>query len=424
MKPSIALGLKSFVSKIHPPLPMNPRESQKLLNLLTDSFRRQLDLKHAKPTPTDAHIDSILSSPLLNPKERRKQSPWRSRRDVNALEEVQSSLLLTTPAEYFDNQVASGQASLETARLCLNMELQNAGRSKDSIKLIAESKASASVLHWLWSSGLEESLRFVHDGPFMDDLMPFMVIQGNEYRVMRWIRQLAAPLKRPSPEEIEDSDGMSSEAAKIHTDQEQTTHSSYLSLAVSRPLKALIKAKIKYRSINSAVQAFFDVVKGNDLTMASSSQISIEVLKLIIRPVVARGPSSTGLDIKLYDRLLFFCNGIRSLESYAARLAQQHPTHPDATQSLRLFQSRSWKEEIPLWPTRKRISFANSCLRTAKVLLATGKESDAKWVMNFVQDNFPDEIGVDMTQKARARRGEHFSDCGILQEPARATLSW
>ena len=95
-------ALSTLAAKIHPQLPLSPRESQQLLNLLTTSFRAHLDRAHPQPeTPQDSHagnrsgrrnssparvassyvlatrhMDSILTNPLfaVTPPSQRGQS--------------------------------------------------------------------------------------------------------------------------------------------------------------------------------------------------------------------------------------------------------------------------------------------------------------------------------------------------------------
>lgn len=63
------LAFKSILSKIHHPPTLNPRESRKLLNLLRDSFRRQMEKHHPESSatesnPMDTHFRSLLEGPL------------------------------------------------------------------------------------------------------------------------------------------------------------------------------------------------------------------------------------------------------------------------------------------------------------------------------------------------------------------------
>ena len=54
----------SLASKIHPQLPLTPRESQQLLNLLTTSFRSHLDREHPTAPSERLLLTSASTSPL------------------------------------------------------------------------------------------------------------------------------------------------------------------------------------------------------------------------------------------------------------------------------------------------------------------------------------------------------------------------
>ena len=53
--------LSTLASKIHPQLPLSPRESQQLLSLLTQSFRAHLDREHPSP-PLGEHPESAFTA--------------------------------------------------------------------------------------------------------------------------------------------------------------------------------------------------------------------------------------------------------------------------------------------------------------------------------------------------------------------------
>lgn len=58
MRVTNPLLLKSLISKIHPQLPLNARESDQLLNILKTSFRKHLDVVH--PTEEQRTTNSTL----------------------------------------------------------------------------------------------------------------------------------------------------------------------------------------------------------------------------------------------------------------------------------------------------------------------------------------------------------------------------
>jgi len=137
--------------KLHQPLPLSPRESKQLLELLTVSFREQLDSEHGPsnvadtppahqvkakkatiqpkpyPRPTDRHIESILTNPLFNV--RRKDEATRA---VN-------------PMDTFDRAVGRGMMTPKYAAACLRAERQRLS-SLHPVDLTKVSKILALVL--------------------------------------------------------------------------------------------------------------------------------------------------------------------------------------------------------------------------------------------------------------------------------------
>lgn len=81
MRSSSALLIRSLISKLHPPAPITPRESQQLLRALNGAFRKQLDEAHPAPSSyhesdqsvgpahgrrsASSHVDSLLKHPML-----------------------------------------------------------------------------------------------------------------------------------------------------------------------------------------------------------------------------------------------------------------------------------------------------------------------------------------------------------------------
>ncbi|KAG0649815.1 hypothetical protein D0Z07_3826 [Hyphodiscus hymeniophilus] len=188
--------------KIHPPLPLNPRESKQLLNLLTTSFRQQLDAEHGEfrkdpklsnaqkgqektrrrmrsfsdsnARPTDRHMNLILTNPLfvLNT-------------DGKALAANRD------PMELFDIAVAKGMMTINYARACLNAKKHEIIQSpvptiREGMK---ESGAGLKVLRWLVSSGTANNNDFLMSAPFAQILMEYLVAEGLQEVCWKWIQR-------------------------------------------------------------------------------------------------------------------------------------------------------------------------------------------------------------------------------------------
>lgn len=77
---------------------------------------------------------------------------------------------------------------------------------------------------------------------------------------------------------------------------------------------------------------------------------------------------------------------------FKASLPLNHPLNPDAAPSLRYLRSRSVKTSEKSGPHSRR-HMVSLCLNTAQVLLSNGCQTDASWVMHFLQESFAQEIG-------------------------------
>jgi hypothetical protein len=199
--------LGTLASKLHPQLPLSPRESQQLLTLLTTSFRTHLDREHPTPARADdakavrkgphgqrspspirtsasyasttRHIDSILTNPLFAAKPRRRAS------------EPAAVDVFRDPAGWFMDQIATGAATLPKAAMCLDLldTAAEAASKRHNGKTIAFRLAE-----WLQSSGLDSSREFIglfssnkdFSGRSMARLLALLLAQGETAAPWRW----------------------------------------------------------------------------------------------------------------------------------------------------------------------------------------------------------------------------------------------
>ncbi|KAF2473489.1 uncharacterized protein BDR25DRAFT_218153, partial [Lindgomyces ingoldianus] len=199
-------------SKIHPQLPLSPRESEQLLALLTSSFRAHLDREHPvalaedtqksrprkhslsngrNPAPhrplqssrntANQHVESILTNPLFSVRPRRMAS------DPAKLDAQQ---VLENPLGWFLDQVAAGGADIPKAAMTLNMLKSNATTAeiKRPTDGQHQSNAGAKIAEWLWSSSVENSKAFLEypRKSFLGNLIPLLLKEGEEAPLWRW----------------------------------------------------------------------------------------------------------------------------------------------------------------------------------------------------------------------------------------------
>ena len=207
-------GLKSLVSKLHPQLPLSPKESQRLLTALTSSFRKQLDEAHPQQAQdedvrpkldresfrrpgfhglhtssasfADRHLASVLTNPLLAKNAGDENPDAAYEKAKSELEENPDKDPILVLEEYQDK----GTATIALADLCLRtfqaslLDLLKDERQQK----VAEAKAGVRTLRWLSGSGLYASESFAQDRKFMGALVSMLIEEGEEQLLWDWLR--------------------------------------------------------------------------------------------------------------------------------------------------------------------------------------------------------------------------------------------
>ncbi|KAK1076488.1 hypothetical protein LTR33_008901 [Friedmanniomyces endolithicus] len=212
MKGSTVLrSWKDWASKLHPQLPLSPKESHRLLTALTGSFRRHLDEVHPTTAPdsklklgavsvlttsphaihssaisADKHLASVLTNPLLN-----KRRPNVSTPDQD-LANAKAELLMNPakiPVEVLEEYNARGAATIPIARLCLHTFEDSLARlSIDKQReAVAEAEPGRRTLLWLWRSGLYQTETFRQSGSFMHLLTFALMREGLDKYLWEWL---------------------------------------------------------------------------------------------------------------------------------------------------------------------------------------------------------------------------------------------
>ena len=380
MKVLQALSLKGLASKIHPPLSFNRRESQKLLLLLSQSFRQHLDREHpygpsAKTTYTDQHFQSIFSNPLFNAEQKTTASRRPTHRKYGyTLEGVQELAQEPSPLQSFVDHMAAGTATISLARFCLAIQKRRLCLlpKEKAGSALKTSQTGAIMLSWLWSSGMETSLKFCSDKMFINLLMPFLVAEGREARVLQWLRYLS--LKATTLTGQERSESM---------------------MIQSHIVKSLVFSQFEQRDgIVRAIESFVALVSqstGGTLPDDVRKVYGPVGRKLVFRLV--REELSPSLDQALFDTFVETTSKWSLLGSYYKALLLLHNTGgADPTCALHYIRSTN-KGTIERMSPRMRKEMVLLCIDTAQVLFATYRELEAMSVMRFLEIHFVNETG-------------------------------
>ncbi|THW09828.1 hypothetical protein D6D26_00128 [Aureobasidium pullulans] len=381
---SVQQAFKSLTSRIHPQLPLSERESQRLLNALTSSFRSQLDhhdvsastsascLPSPSPSPspshstqqqllssssaTDRHLASILTNPLLT-KPVHQQLKAKSKH----------------PVALFEDQVAAGRATLNSARLCLDafrnsLSVLSPAQTKDQISRYA---AGTRALRWLWTSASTPSLSFTLDARFCNHLAFFLIHEGRESALWELI-------DTPVPTSANLSSREASRRKGLLLNSMVRTH-------LSAPDHALA----------SALSAFFRALDTSHLSHASTSHAGSYLIQNLVKLTI-----SSASDVTLYDQ---FVDAIprwnRKHPDRAvyriANLKLHHPTTPSADFVLDFIRELKPLAAHPfLSPSTnsQKSTVFSFFFNTVKLLQKHNRFDDALWVMEFMQQKFPEQF--------------------------------
>ena len=409
MKTSSVLSLRHLASKIHPPLPLSHKDSQKLLSLLNASFREHLDQEHGKGArsntlATNKHFHSILANPLFNfsRQQHHRQDDRGHHKQAAGLASASRAVhsLVMKPMEYFKNHIAAGTASLEMAKKCLAILKRSLVASTKSDITITEAspQVSSLILNWLWSSGMAHSMEFLYDRSFISLLIPFLIVEGQVHHAWKWFTRLYCEIENHRSTLIKGC--LFEDVVRMQASL----------------LKVLLDSEIKYGTgLDGALKAFVDVAEQARDRDGQAKRNARRILHLAGSLLVHRLmdlESTTGLDHQLFDKLLhtvYLWSRCSSRDT--ARLSLVHPVSPDPSPALTYIRT-SMLDLTQAYTINHNQQAIYLCLKTAEVLLRQNKQADAEWLLQFVQERFPDGVGVAGQQKTHMmhNRPEPTSD--------------
>jgi hypothetical protein len=392
--------------KIHPPLPLTPRESTQLLNLLTTSFRHQLDREHGavlsaaganskasanisslKPAPgkhrrhsqskpdvtipTDRHLHSILTNPLF--KDVKKESGT-------------SSQQLRDPMEIFDEACAKGFMKVEYAAACLKAKKRKIVRSsalsvRDAMR---SSGAGSKTLKWMFSSGVTNDNSFLVDEAFSEILVDFLVAEGLQPVIWTWLETLFSRISSGSTElatasPVKDATRLLHHLVRAETSGSVSLDVAFRSLEMAKDMLSGLRCELRPVLKKAGLYLYRETVLRHASHPASSPEMFDLFLSIVPKFSVHK-------KITLSHLLL------------------HHPTKPDAEPALKYLKKGKELTSTAPDPEAERVDIKakdsrdgriiSLALDTAGFLLERDQHSKAQWVMNFLQERYGEQLGL------------------------------
>ena len=291
------------------------------------------------------------------------------------------------PMAVLQAQIGAGAANLDLARVCLESQMSKCSAEPDVKASMKLSNAGSIVLHWLWSSGLERSLKFLIDRQVTKLLISFLVAEGRRDPIHSWIRQenqlLGAPL----------------------SDDPKKTQ--------SRIIFQLIKAETLYGAgpafaIKTFVQKMEEFLKAKKKPKGIRSRFSPAGLYITM---------ALPLMLKLGEISVDDYNDVlKSTEIWCkpnafemAWLAINHPRQPSADCTLAYLHQLGPKDVAGL-PQGRRSNTVAIALKAAELFLEHDQRYSVEWIMEALKTHFAPEIGHEasmdqMTSTLQTTRG-------------------
>jgi hypothetical protein len=342
-------SIKTVFQPFNHPLPLSKHEQQKLLKVLTTSFRKHLDREHGPPFETaaqaeeggqrtrsaiqeqndrsavDRHLRAILSNPLF-------------RYDPN-LQARTGDTQPHDPRQTFDEGVHRGTMTIGGALAFLQSIEADIVRSPSlsRTEAMCKSHAGLQVLRWLRASGQERDLTFIANKRFSRLLLDFMIAEGLEPVAWTWLVRLAR------------NEVVTSLDAKPAP------------LLTSIILSLLVEAKKDdQRTLD---EAYSTVLRGDEIlskTRGGQDSVDYAWSKLSWTSTVDawKRPAPSP---NLYDSFVAIVEHLRKRHALdRAHLDVHHPTRPDPTLALAYLNSEECHRALD-----RRLNSTDPSLRTA-----------------------------------------------------------
>ncbi|KAF3011067.1 hypothetical protein E8E13_011168 [Curvularia kusanoi] len=384
MAPVAAAGqraLSTLAKRLHPQLPLTPRESQQLLNLLTTSFRAHLDREHPVHTPETAapkagrngrdsivapssaalasqHLDAVLSNPLFAVKPSRRGS------QSGALQ------ILKDPIGWFLNEMAMGRASLSKVSTCLDI----LDRSDVAAQSRQDKKPGAVIGGWLHSSGLDASTEFletcVASHSFLSRLVTLLLADGETRILWKWFARPYTP-------------GLSHAKVLIFK-------------------KQILRCMVHAGTGHDLPRSLLLFERAHDI--CQEQQKGFETLRTagqyLVHAIVSK--PTVSISHELYDAFrkstAFWIPGPWAV-AVDAMLWLRHPLGASFTPGIQFIQDPAGAATFAKARTAQRSFVVQLSLGVARELLAEERYEDAQVVMAFIKQYFPDLVLTSFSQE-------------------------
>ena len=405
MKLTPTLYVRSWIAKLHPPMPTTPQENKQLLSLLSSSFQRRLDDAHppvqskenmpqatvcvsgpavdnSSARATMDHLQSLLHHPLLA---------------QNAAHHPKAQTEAAQAATMMDQAILRGQANLDLVDRCMQVYLRTlqSGDVKDEFRL------GRRISAWFTSSNPATKERFLSSPGPLRNAVPILYADGLEEVVWEWLEVLYSRKVdlADSQREIEVS-----VASKPSHWVLQESHLTFLMIkeALRRSrLDAAVQQLVQTCAYMSNTGRMSSFLRSSQPWQASTKAVTLALLRRRRRH---------GLSAVLFDQFLDHRSSWSDPDSLTSKLIPlYHPTQPSAQELAMTVEQandsiQAHFDHIKVMSDSAQEVVLNALLDGAQLLMLQDNSSvrQAQLILDLVEKQFPNLSDVkhkEATQK-------------------------
>jgi hypothetical protein len=425
---AVSQSFRVLASKINNQAPLGQRESNRLLNALTSSFRKHLDEvhpsrlhedskrpvvkdgpeathRHAFPssiTLADQHMASVLTNPLLVKTAASQAHPKPELDAGTAAAELKDG---ANPFELLEKYHAKGYATVDVALSCMKAFRRSIKELtyEEQVSKVQEQEAGKRLLTWLWNSDILQSQAFADSLQIQDGLVWLVMMEGHEDFLWKW---LETDLELPQ-----------SLMVKGHQDSRNNGH-----FWKSRIIYAMVMTNLGpphkgARSADAALEVYFRAVQHvqqRKNTGVRDRMVLVARARLALEKALTHGSGHhySNTNAALYDKFVkIYANHQLShtynAQKYAmdefhrAQLDLWHPTRPSAdiwyelvTREIPASDGVAGVRELLQNPktSNDTAHYIKTFARAARLMKTAGKHAESTQLVTAAQIYFPDKI--------------------------------
>jgi hypothetical protein len=425
---AVSQSFRVLASKINNQAPLGQRESNRLLNALTSSFRKHLDEvhpsqshedskrpavkdsfetphQHAFPssiTLADQHMASVLTNPLLVKTAKSQAQPKPELDSSTAAAELRAG---ANPFELLEKYHAKGFATVDVALSCMKTFRRSIKglTYEEQVAKVQEQEAGKRLLSWLWNSDVLQSQAFADSLQIQDGLVWLVMMEGHEDFLWNW---LDSDLELPQ-----------SLMVKGHQDSRNNGH-----FWKSRIIYAMVMTNLGpphkgARSADAALEVYFRAVQHVQQRKNAGVRdrmVLVTRARLALEKALTHGSEHhySNTNAALYDKFVkiyakhqlshtYNAQKYAMDEFHRAQLDLWHPTRPLADNWYDLI-SRDISDSDGAMAMRELLQnpksssdtahYIKTFARAARLMKTAGKDAESAQLVTAAQTCYPDKI--------------------------------